>query len=997
MNRLIRSLLIAGIGVVGWAPLGSRGAAVPALVAPGGVADFGTVADSTTVRLDRQMTLEAWVYPTAWRSYSGREKHGLNFMYKGRIGSHIDYMFTLQANGYLCFGNTGGTIGILRPVVPLSQWTHVAVTINEATGDIHFYVNGVDQGAWGTWGGGVDRFNAILPSNNPLYLGGFNQLGWGYNNDNFIGKVAEMRIWNVARTAEQVRADYQRQLRGDESNLSAYWDFTDRTDKSGHGNTVTLTGAATLQAGQGPDLQGPGGMSVTLTSPTAGQAFNQGAAIPLAATCVYTGAVSSVQFFDGATLLGSDDTEPYEYSWTTAAPGTHALTAKGIAVDTKTGTSAAVTIGVQGPFGGTAPTPPLTRQCEDFDLGGAGVAYADTTAANAGGQYRPTEGVDIAADAAAGNGMTVGWTVPGEWLEYTINVASNGTYTLDTRVAALGAGGQFRLEVNGQDVTGAITVPNTGAWNVYQTVTRTGINLTAGPQVIRLAMLTNGSGGAVGAFDWFRLTASAPLTGQQPYPAGTPWPLPGTVECENFDLGGAGTAYADTTTANAGGAYRTTEGVDIAADAGAGNGMTVGWTVPGEWMEYTVNVASAGTYTLDTRVAALGTGGQFSVAVDGTDVTGTLTIPNTGAWNAYTLVKKTGIGLAVGTHVVRLTMLTNTSGGAAVGAFDWFRFTLETVTQQPYPAGVPWDAPGTVECENFDLGGAGVAYADATTANAGGKYRTAEGVDIAADAGAGNGYTVGWTVPGEWLEYTVNVASAGTYTLETRVAALGSGGQFRIEVNGSDVTGALTIPNTGAWNAYTLVRKTGVRLAVGPQVVRLVMLTNTSGGVAVGAFDWFRIAAEAATPAPTMLTTPAEASVAPPVPVAATAGAFATVSAADVITSDDETGGSDSAALTDGDPATVWEGAPGASLWWIAVDAGAPVRVANADLEFDGAWVQAWILRVSVDGQTWADADPAALAATPVEARYLWFILPAGADSLAPSIREIHVEEATTP
>jgi len=82
--------------ITGWLALSATAAPVPALQASGGVSDFGTVANSATVQMNGQMTLEAWVHPTAWRSYTGREKHGLNFMYKGRIGSYIDFVFALQ-------------------------------------------------------------------------------------------------------------------------------------------------------------------------------------------------------------------------------------------------------------------------------------------------------------------------------------------------------------------------------------------------------------------------------------------------------------------------------------------------------------------------------------------------------------------------------------------------------------------------------------------------------------------------------------------------------------------------------------------------------------------------------------------------------------------------------------------------------------------------------------------------------------------------------------
>ncbi len=631
---------------------------------------------------------------------------------------------------------------------------------------------------------------------------------------------------------------------------------------------------------------------------------------------------------------------------------------------------------------GTPWPAPGTIECENFDLGGAGTAYADTTAGNAGGKYRTSDAVDISADAGAGNGSTVGWTTPGEWLEYTVNVATAGTYTIETRVAASGAGGQFRIEVNGADKTGTLAVPNTGAWNAYQIVKKTGVALDAGTQVIRLAMLANGSGGAVGAFDWIRVTAEAAPPSQSAYPAGTPWPAPGTIECENFDLGGAGTAYADTTTGNAGGKYRTGDAVDIAADAGAGNGHTVGWTVPGEWMEYTVNVATAGTYTLDTRVAGLGTGGQFRIAVDEVDVTGALAVPNTGAWNAYAVVAKTGVTLTAGTHVIRLTMVANASGGA-VGAFDWIRFTLTAapVSQSAYPAGTPWPAPGTIECENFDLGGAGTAYTDTTTGNAGGKYRTSEAVDIAADAGAGNGYTVGWTAPGEWLEYTVNVATAGTYTLDTRVAALGAGGQFRIAVDEVDVTGALAVPNTGAWNAYAVVAKTGVTLTAGTHVIRLTMVANASGG-AVGAFDWIRFTlTAAATPAPAAVSTPAEA--APPPP---TMAGQAVSGLADVRTSDEERQPGAGWATVDGDPATRWQGAPDAQGWWLVLAFEHTRQLSAVRVEWAEGRAGAARCFTSLDAATWTEFAPPAPGEA-IALHYLWLVFPAGAPP--PDVSEI--------
>src|SRR5947207_1425625 len=71
-------------------------------------------------------------------------------------------------------------------------------------------------------------------------------------------------------------------------------------------------------------------------------------------------------------------------------------------------------------------------------------------------------------------------------------------------------------------------------------------------------------------------------------------------------------------------------------------------------------------------------------------------------------------------------------------------------------------APGastTIQAENFDNGGEGIAYHDVDAANLGGRFR-ATGVDIQPTTDAGAGYNVGWTRPGEWLKYSVDIAAA---------------------------------------------------------------------------------------------------------------------------------------------------------------------------------------------------------------------------------------------
>ncbi len=155
------------------------------------------------------------------------------------------------------------------------------------------------------------------------------------------------------------------------------------------------------------------------------------------------------------------------------------------------------------PFGsGPAPIPGLL-QAEGYDHGGAGDAYHDSGPANAGGFYRQ-DGVDIT-QASGGTGL-VGWVAAGEWLKYTVNVQSAGVYDVDVLVASLGQGGRFHIEMNGTDVSGGITVPNTGGWQSWRTVT-TRVTLAAGQQVLRLVMDSIGTY-AVGNFDWIRFRAA---------------------------------------------------------------------------------------------------------------------------------------------------------------------------------------------------------------------------------------------------------------------------------------------------------------------------------------------------------------------------------------------------------------------------------------------------------------------------------------------------------
>ena len=275
---------------------------------------------------------------------------------------------------------------------------------------------------------------------------------------------------------------------------------------------------------------------------------------------------------------------------------------------------------------------------------------------------------------------------------------------------------------------------------------------------------------------------------------------------------------------------------------------TFGWIKAGEWLEYSIDVADAGTFTVEARVASNGAGGGFHIEVDGVDKTGRMTIPDTGGWQSWVTLTRPNVSLAAGTHRMRVIVDANGATGDA-GNLNYLRFSAASPPSVSTPfGGIAAAVPGTIEAENFDSGGESVAYHDLSAGNLGGRYRTGD-VDIELTTNTGGGHNVGWLAVGEWLKYTVNVTTAGTYTLEVRVAANGPGGTFHVEANQVDVTGPLALPNTGGWQAWQSVTRAGVTLGGGVQVLRLVIDAAGATGV-VGNVNYLRLARTVDPPPP---------------------------------------------------------------------------------------------------------------------------------------------------
>jgi hypothetical protein len=301
---------------------------------------------------------------------------------------------------------------------------------------------------------------------------------------------------------------------------------------------------------------------------------------------------------------------------------------------------------------------------------------------------------------------------------------------------------------------------------------------------------------------------------EAPY-GGTAAAVPGTVQAENYDTGGQGVAYNVTSTNGSGNSYRS-DGVDLEATTDTGGGDDLGWTAAGQWFKYTVNVTTAGTYSVALRLAAptAVTDGLHLANSAGTNLSGNVNVPATGGYQTWTTVT-VSITLPAGQQTLTLDQdnagwnvnyLTFTSTGGSSGG------------EGPY-GGAATAVPGTVQAENYDTGGQGVAYNVTSTNGSANSYRS-DGVDLEATTDTGGGDDLGWTAAGQWFKYTVNVATAGSYSVGIRVAAPAAVTDALHITNGSgtNLSGNVAIAATGGYQTWTTVTVT-VTLAAGTQTL----------------------------------------------------------------------------------------------------------------------------------------------------------------------------------
>ena len=165
--------------------------------------------------------------------------------------------------------------------------------------------------------------------------------------------------------------------------------------------------------------------SVTLTSPANGAGFTAPATVALAATASDSGgSITKVEFYNGATLLGSDTTSPYTFTWSNVPQGSYTLTARAYDNGGLTTTSTSVGIAVAAQPTNTPPSVALTSPAD-------GASFRDRSTITLSAAATDTDGT--IAKVEFYNGSTRLQTDSQGPYTYDWRGVRRGTYTLTAR------------------------------------------------------------------------------------------------------------------------------------------------------------------------------------------------------------------------------------------------------------------------------------------------------------------------------------------------------------------------------------------------------------------------------------------------------------------------------------------------------------------------------------------------------------------------------------
>lgn len=169
-------------------------------------------------------------------------------------------------------------------------------------------------------------------------------------------------------------------------------------------------------------------------------------------------------------------------------------------------------------------------------------------------------------------------------------------------------------------------------------------------------------------FDYWYFESSKQAVPQEPF-KGKPFAIPGKIQAEDFDKPGVGRgnkSFMDKDDENHGDSgYRKEDAPAVDIYKKESGRVVVGYIQEGEWLEYTVDVAKDGDYTMFAAVASAG-GSKFKLSIDEEDITDDVIVPKNDTseeeqnFDDYSKVSA-NVKLTAGKHIMRFT---------ATG--DWF-------------------------------------------------------------------------------------------------------------------------------------------------------------------------------------------------------------------------------------------------------------------------------------------------------------------------------------
>jgi len=359
-------------------------------------------------------------------------------------------------------------------------------------------------------------------------------------------------------------------------------------------------------------------------------------------------------------------------------------------------------------------------------------------------------------------GKNLSYIDDADYMDYNVNVASAGNYVFNFRVANSWGNGNIQIKNANGNVLGSVDVPQTGGWQTYTNITTTAA-LPSGSQIIRI--YANRGSFNLNWFDVKKINL-----------------IPGKIEAEDFSA---------------------TNGLGTEATADAEGGLDVGWIGDNSWLDYQVNVISAGLYTFSFRFAN-GFSDEASLelrAADGTILGTVNNLPRTGGMQGWGTTNLTA-SLLAGEQILRVF------AKKGVFSLNW----IETVGSKPLP--------GKIEGENYDVSS---------------DIRTEDTGDT------GGGKNLSYIDDEDFIDYNVNVASAGAYSFKFRVSNSYGDGIIQVKNASGIVLGQVDVPRTGGWQVYNTITATA-NLSAGSQLLRIYAQKGAFN------FNWFEVSKDASAP-----------------------------------------------------------------------------------------------------------------------------------------------------